>query len=126
MCMKKISLIFLFCSFVMIISCNNKEDNIDTGVHMNVITGKIIEIKNENLILLEITKERGGYKIGEKVLIKYKEFCLEHYNDSDEDTSIGEPNLQDEVGVQFWDEQVKQDEEYDLIEVSKVYKAVYD
>ena len=124
--MKKIIIVLLFCGLLMIAACNSREDNSDTCVHMNVITGKIIEIKNENLILLEITKERGGYKIGERVLIKYDEFCLEHYNNSDEDISIGEPNLQDEIGVQFWDEQVKQDEEYDLIEVRQVFKSVYD
>ena len=77
--MKKL-LAFLSVVFLLAgVGCNsNKKDSSSTknSAHRNLITGKIIEIKDNNTILIQITKERGGYKVDDKVLIKYDRFKI--------------------------------------------------
>ncbi len=126
--MKKL-LAFLSVVFLLVcVGCNSdKNDSSSTkdGAHMNVITGKIIEIKDNNTILLQITKERGGYKIGDKVLINYKEFGFDNSQVTDSSKPVITPSLQDEVGTQFPpNDDIKQKDGYDYIEVLKVYKPI--
>lgn len=126
--MKKL-LAFLSVVFLLAcVGCNlDKNDSSSTksSAHMNVITGKIIEIKDNNTILLQITKERGGYKIGDKVLINYKEFGFDNGQVTDNNQNIIIPSLQDEVGTQFPpNDDIKQKDGYDYIEVLKVYKPI--
>lgn len=95
-------------------------DLYEGGVHMNCIEGKIMELKDENEILLEITKERGGYQKGDRVLVKYNDVSV--INTKTGDKTSGSLQIDDEVGVGFWPEKVKQKDGYDYITVDSVSK----
>ncbi len=126
--MKKLLAFLSVILLLVCVGCNSgKQDSSSPkdSTHMNVIEGKIIEIKDDNTILLEIKKERGGYKIGDKVLIHYKEFGFDNGQVTDNNQNIIIPSLQDEVGTQFPpNDDIKQKDGYDYIEVLKVYKPI--
>ncbi len=125
--MKKL-LAFLSVVFLLVcVGCNSdKKDSSDTGhsAHMNVITGKIIEIKDNNTILLQITKERGGYKVDDKILIKYEKIYEINGNDPDGKQTEITPVLNDEVSTQFWPDEVNKKDGYDYIQVRSVNKHI--
>ena len=101
----------------------DKENN-ETVSHMNVIEGKVVEVIDKNIILLEITKERGGYSIGDNVKVEYEKYIEENENsDISTDNSIV-PDVDDIVGVQFSESEKDGEEEMDLIVVGEVYKYV--
>ena len=110
--MKKYLLILLSMLMILICcSCNSNDDEvpIDGGVddHMDIFTGKVVEIKDDNTVLIQITEERGGYKVDDKVYVHYDEAeVLRDPNDSG-DYNIGEnleqgykPVIGDEICVQ--------------------------
>ncbi len=123
--MKKL-LAFLSVVFLLVcVGCNlDKKDSSSSkdSTHMNVIEGKIIEIKDNNTILLQITEERGGYKVDDKVLLKYREIYKIDGNDPDANKIPIMPTLNDEVGTQFWPKDVTKKDGYDYIEVNSVSK----
>ena len=82
--MKKLLILLMtVISLFALVGCSSDKDLPDTCPHMNCITGKIIEIKDSNTILLQITEERGGYKVDDKVLLKYREIYKVYGNDPD-------------------------------------------
>jgi len=109
------------------VGCNSDKNNSSStqgSANMNVITGKIIEIKDNNTILLQITKERGGYRVDDKVLVKYKKIYQTDGNDPDAKQTEISPVLQDEVGTHFLPQDVKKKDGYDYIEVNFVEKHI--
>ena len=91
---------FLICS-----SCSDKKDN-NYDYHLDVYVGKVIEIVDDNTILLQITQERGGYKVDDKVYVHYDkaEVCL----DSDTLKTLNsnyKPVIGDEFNIQSFPEQ---------------------
>ncbi len=125
--MKKL-LAFLSVVFLLVcVGCNSdKNDSSSTksSAHRNFITGKIIEIKNSNTILLQITEERDGYKKDNKVLIHYREFITEDGRATDRNQTVSKPSLQEEVDISYWSNDVKQKDGYDYIEVLTVCKQL--
>ena len=86
----------------------------ESAAHMKIIEGKIVNIKDENVILLEITKERGGYSIGDNVEVEFEKYLEENNN-----TPVV-PNVGDVVGIQFFGSE----EGEELIVVDEVYKHI--
>lgn len=94
-----ISILIAFCS------CSNKTQGGDYD-HLEFFTGKIVEIKDENTVLIQITEERGGYKVDDKVYVHYDkaEVCL----DSDTLKTLNsnyKPVIGDEFNIQSFPEQ---------------------
>ena len=122
--MKKLLLSFLLVVSILSFAGCGSNSNGTTCPHMNFIEGKILEIKDSNTILLEITKEREGYKIEDKVLINYEEFVLVDLKDPDGNQTIITPTINDVVATQFWPDDVKQKDGYDFISVRQVEKYI--
>lgn len=111
---------------VILVGCgdnNKKEDKFVNDAHAYVITGKVIEIREDNVLLLEITKERGGYKKEDKVLVKYEELHVADHESPDASYTVEEPKLDDEIGVQFFTVDDSGKYEYDCIDVTTIYKT---
>jgi len=125
--MKKLLALLSVVLLLVCVGCNsdkNDSSSNNNSAHMNVIKGKIIEIKDNNIILLQITQERGGYKVDDKVLIKYKKIYEIDGNDPDGKQTEITPVLQDEVGTQFWFKDVTKKDGYDYIQVRSVNKHI--
>ena len=125
--MKKLLALLSVVLLLVCVGCNSdKNDSSSTksSAHRNLITGKIIEIKDSDTILLQITEERGEYKKDDKVLIHYREFITEDGRAPDRNQTVSKPSLQDEVDISFWPADVKQKDEYDYIEVLTVCKQL--
>lgn len=89
--------------------------------HPNYISGKAVKINDDKSVVVEITKERCGYIIGEKVLVKYdKVFSLTYLSEEGEATEkeLQEGNL---VEVEAWYNEIEQTEDMDIIKVEKIY-----
>ena len=122
--MKKLLALLTVVFLLVCVGCNSdKNDSSSTksSAHRNLITGKIIEIKDNNTLLIQITKERGGYKVEDKVLIKYNEFKVHR---AEEDMTTGTPAINDEVSTGFWSKDVTKKDGYDYIEVNSVSKLI--
>lgn len=118
--MKKILIVLMVAiSLFAITGCNSDKSKPDKNAHPNVITGRIIEIKDSNTILIQITKERGGFKVDDKVLIKYRSFEIVK---SDGQNIAGSPALNDEVSTHYWPEDLNKKDEYNYIEIDLVQK----
>ncbi|MBQ3061842.1 MAG: hypothetical protein IJD02_05310 [Lachnospiraceae bacterium] len=89
--------------------------------HSNYIAGKVVEIKDENSVVVEITKERGGYKVGEKVCIKYKQVLYMRDISEDESENNAVLKIDDEISVEVWYYEIEQNEDMDIIEVKDIY-----
>ena len=125
--MKKLLALLSVVLLLVCVGCNSdKNDSSSTksSAHRNLITGKIIEIKDSDTILLQITEERGGYKVDDKALIHYRKFVLEDYKDPDGNLTESTPSLKDEVGTQFWPKDVTKKDGCDYIEVNSVSKLI--
>lgn len=125
--MKKIISIFIILSVSLIcVGCDSGNGKV-TGSHLDIITGIINEIKEDGTLLVEISKDRGGYEKGEIVLIKYNK--VEAYNtylpDTVEDRSYPnyELKLKDEISTPV--KSVKEKDGYDYIETESVSLEVY-
>ncbi|MFT3951643.1 MAG: hypothetical protein QM689_06870 [Oscillospiraceae bacterium] len=125
--MKKISIIFMLVVFLVLAGCDSQRENssetVTVGSHMNVLTGKIVEIKDGNVIRIEITKERGGFQVEDQVLLQYRTFSYV-FNDAEGKVLAKEPTLNDEVSAQFWPSNVSQKDGYAYIEDATVDKFV--
>ena len=122
--MKKLLALLSVVFLLACVGCNSdKKDSSsnNNSAHRNLITGKIIEIKDNNTLLIQITKERGGYKVEDKVLIKYNEFKVHR---AEEDMTTGTPAINDEVSTGFWSKDVTKKDGYDYIEVNSVSKLI--
>ena len=89
--MKYTKSVFLFAFIcIFIIGCSKDDNNSDKNTkadptldyHAYVITGKVVENKENNIVLLEITKERGAYKKGDMIYVKYENIALYSLDES--------------------------------------------
>ena len=96
-----LSVLFVFCS------CSDKPDG--GNDHLEYFTGKVIEIKDNNTILIQITEERGGYKVDDKVYVHYdqavkQDRSIEFDNSNGMSDSNYKPIIGDEIFVQSFPE----------------------
>ena len=102
-----LSVLFVFCS------CSDKPDG--GNDHLEYFTGKVIEIKDDNTILIQITEERGGYKVDDKVYVYYdqaikQDKSIEFDNSNGILDSSYKPIIGDEIFAQsFYKESEKKD-----------------
>ena len=100
--------------------------------HLEYLTGKVIEIKDDNTVLIQITKERNHYKADDKVYVHYDEAFLKDKTyefEGDQDGVLDsdyEPVLGDVVSVQsFPEREYKKIHGYDYREsYGPIYKYV--
>lgn len=95
--------ILLFCC-----SCTEKIMGGDYD-HLEYFTGKVIEIKDDNTILIQITEERGGYEVDDKVYVHYdqaikQDKSIEFDNSNGMLDSNYKPIIGDEIFVQSFPE----------------------
>lgn len=72
---------------------------------LEYFTGKVIEIKDDNTILIQITEERGGYEVDDKVYVHYdqavkQDKSIEFDNSNGMLDSNYKPIIGDEIFVQ--------------------------
>ena len=77
--------------------------------HLEYFTGKVIEIKDDNTILIQITEERGGYEVDDKVYVHYdqaikQDKSIEFDNSNGMLDSNYKPIIGDEIFVQSFPE----------------------
>ena len=118
--MKKIYLIGVIILVLMAGGCK-KEQTTDRA-YKSSIEGKVIEIREDNEILIEITAERGGYKKGDNVLLGYS-----NYYWTDPYSSVGYsheevPKLNDLVATSYWEHEVEKKDGYDYIPERSILK----
>lgn len=72
--MKEYLLLLLSISVLLICcSCSKSNEDLIVGIGdiPDTLVGKIIKIKDDNTVLIQITEERGGYKVDDKVYVHY-------------------------------------------------------
>lgn len=89
--------------------------------HPNYISGKVTKVNDDNSVVVEITKERGGYTIGEQVLVKYRHVLNLSYVSEKDDVAKKELKVDDLVEVEVWYDEIEQKEDMDVITVENVY-----
>ncbi len=100
---------------------SNKDESIN-DTHAYIVVGKVIDIRDDNVVLLEITRDRAkDYKVDDKILVKYEKSEL--YVTKDGVGDYEEYNLQlgDEIHIQNPSKVSKKDG-YEFLEVYKVTK----
>lgn len=110
-----ISLLIVFCS------CSDKVQGGDYD-HLEFFTGKVIEIKDDNTVFIQITEERGGYKVDDKVYVHYEQALMkDKFYEFESSKGILDSNYKpvigDEIYVQsFPEEEYKKINGYDYRE----------
>ena len=110
-----ISILFAFCS------CSDKTSGGDYD-HLEYFTGKVVEVKDDNTVLIQITKERGNYKVDDKVYVHYDKAVVQDKSFEFESSkgilnSNYMPVIGDEIYVQsFPKEEYKKIDGYDYRE----------
>ena len=110
-----ISLLIVFCS------CSDKVQGGDYD-HLEFFTGKVIEIKDDNTVFIQITEERGGYKVDDKVDVHYEQALMkDKFYEFESSKGILDSNYKpvigDEIYVQsFPEEEYKKINGYDYRE----------
>ncbi len=123
---KKIVCALLLTSILLVVMTGcNKQDQIADS-HMNLMDGKILEIRDGNILLLETTKASLDYKQGEKVLVHYGTTYKVDPHNLEAGATLYSPIINDIISVQYWPEEVTQKDGYDLIEGSEVTKYIND
>ncbi len=120
----KKSTVLIFIIFLSMLAGCGSDDKKEESNQPKVIEGKILEIMNENEILLEISKERGGYKKGDIVTVYYRDFYLEEYIGDEVIRTLSAPKLGDEVSLAFLPQDVNQTNENDYINAKEINKYI--
>lgn len=123
--MKKLFACIILIALITITGCKSDNKKIkSTGEHPNHITGKVIEIKDNQSVLIEIIKDYDNNIKSDKVLVNYKEFQI-FYNDSpDAERYIGKPELNDKVVVSYWPNDVTYNDEVVKITIDYLQKYI--
>ncbi len=84
-------------------ACSNKnqEDSsefLTTDTHMDIYAGDVVEIKDDNTILLQITEERGGYKVD----VHYDEIEVFRYNAETDTDDMIDSNYKPVIGDELF------------------------
>lgn len=105
--MKKIYLMILFVWMIMLAGCTN-DDQSDTCPHKESVQGKIIELRDNNEILIEVIKEESGYNTEDIILIGYSEYSCKRPKDKYDNS----PKINHMVSVSFWPEEIEEKDGY--------------
>ncbi len=117
--MKKIYiLIGMIVLIMMTVGC--KKEPITDNVNKPSIEGKVIEIREDNEILIEVTDGGGIYKEGDRVLIGYIDYHWTGIYVGANHTCA--PKLNDLVATGYWKEEVEEKDGYDYIPGRSVWK----
>lgn len=129
--MKKI-LILLIISLMLFSGCAKDNETLSSesmiiSSHMNIIEGKVIEINDNKNIIIEITKERGGYSIGNKLSISYFDYSIsEFFPDKDPIVKHNQKlELDANISVQFFPQEVTKKDGLDHITTETIYTDIY-
>lgn len=137
--MKKNLLILFLSVLMLLICCSCAGDDVNGGNdYLYYFKGKIIEIKDENTVLVQVVKgddyyNINDYDVNDKVYVHYKEAFLRDkafergVGDTDSDI-IGDykPAIGDIIAIEYFPEENSQTlNEYDYIEnAGPIYKYV--
>ena len=129
--MKK-NIIMLIISLILFSGCAKDNETLSSksmiiSSHMNIIEGKVIEINDNKNIIIEITKERGGYSIGNKLSISYLDYSIsEFFSDKDPIVMHNQKlELNANISVQFFPEEVINKDGLDHITTEIIYTNLY-
>ena len=125
--MKKAYLMGVLVLILFITGCKKQELN-DTNVHKEYISGRIIEIRENNEILIEATEVNSGYEKGESILIGYSEYCCSKPEGLDVSENVNIPKLNDMVSLSCWKEEISEKDGYVYIpnqQVEKIQRKLY-
>ena len=125
--MSKVHLIGLFVLISVLSGCKQQELK-DTNIHKEFISGKIMEIRENNEILIETTEANSGYKKGEFILVEYSEFRCSRPDGIDLDENADIPKLNDMVSLSCWKEEISEKDGYIFIpnqQVEKIQRKLY-
>ena len=106
--------IIVFLVFIIVLFSACSDDTVYDG-HLDVFVGKVIERVDKNILLLQITEERGGYKVDDKVYVQYDE--AQTYYESDVLEPVDPdyaPVIGDECAVQADPYYIEKKDGYDL------------
>ena len=118
--MKKIYLIGVI--IFMLITGGCKKEEVTSRTHMPSIEGKVIEIREKNEILIEITVEVENFKKGDKVLLGYSKYYWPDWYAIDGYEHKVTPRLNDTVATSYWEEEIEEKDGYDYIPGRSILK----
>lgn len=105
---------------VIVLLHHNSGELEDTGEHMKVVTGTVIGVLEDKKVLIEVTEERGGYRKGERLIVRFTSAIKEvMYQNSAHKQQNAEVQLKDVMTVQF-SEVDGQENGYDYVETDEV------
>lgn len=123
--MKKLSSLLLIISIMLIcVGCGSSVLG-ENDVYLSYATGKVTELKNDNLALIEITKTKGGFEKNDKLLVEFDKVFIENENgDAATDYKvIKNLNINDEITVGLFKTDLSKKDGYDYIKVD--YVTIY-
>lgn len=118
--MKKIYFLIGVIVFIMMTGGCQKEET--SGTHRPSVEGKVIEIREDNEILIEITAERDEYKKGDNVLLGYSNYYWTDPYDPEGYQHKDVPKINDLVITGYWKEEVEKKDGYDYIPGRSILK----
>ena len=89
--------------------------------HPNYISGEVIRINDDNTVTVDVTRERGGYKIGDKILINYSHALHLSYISEEDEKKEKELLIGDIVSVEVEYDEVNHSGDMDIITISDIY-----
>lgn len=118
--MKKIYLIGVIILIIMAGGCEEEKSTTDT--HRPSVEGKVIEIREDNEILIEVTIEGENFKKGDKVLLGYRQYYWPDWYDPDGYEHKVAPRLNDIVTTGYWEHEIEEKDGYDYIPGRSILK----
>lgn len=125
--MKKVYLMAAFILMVFLAGCKNEELK-DDCVHREYISGRIIEIRENNEILIEATEANSEYEKGESFLIEYSRYYCSRPEGLDLSKDVNTPKLNDMVSLSCWKEEITEKDGHIYIpnqQVEKIQRKLY-
>ena len=102
----------------------NYKERMFGGAEMPITKGKVIEIEEDNKIVIEVTENGDGYKVGDKIKVKYDKYKECDLNSSFLATKDVLPYVGDVISIQFWEAEPEGEDGMDLIIVDEATKFV--
>ena len=126
MMMKKRIILFIVITITLgiiasLVYRNSKEEPRFSVYRPSHIDGKVVDIINEKIVLIEITDDHDGFNVGDKVVVEYKIGLWRNPDDLGEKIPA-EIFVGDTIGVQFWGDDVSQEGEYEMITINSITK----
>lgn len=91
---------------------------------VRIVSGDIIEVQDQNTVLINITRERGGYRVGDKVILHYDTVGVYNTTDQSKGTRNRDPDYQPVIGDYVYArvESVEKQKEYDYLTTKELTK----